>query len=210
VILLFGILLTIVALATTDYVTAQSLNGQATALIVRIDGGTISCPNNDQITIDSGFVIYDITTSGGRTGPNIGPPLQGFSVSSNTFGALDGGTGIVELTNGNFDLRGIIQSDFCNTASPSTYSLSGKCRDDNQMFFQSNTGITGTLSGRAACVGGSGLTQMIGRMLIQPDAMTLALAYGITNSIWMAPLAIGIGAGVYLTKSKLKKKNETP
>ena len=46
---------------------------------------------------------------------------------------------------------------------------------------------------------------MIGGMLLQPDAMTLALAYTIANSVWMAPLAIGIGAGVYLTKSKWKK-----
>ena len=51
----------------------------------------------------------------------------------------------------------------------------------------------------------NGVQQMIGGMLLQPDAMTLVLAYGIANSIWMAPLAIGIGAGVYLTKSKWKK-----
>jgi len=51
----------------------------------------------------------------------------------------------------------------------------------------------------------NGLSQMIGGMLLQPDAMTLALAYGIVNSIWMAPLAIGIGAGIYLTKNKLKR-----
>ncbi len=51
----------------------------------------------------------------------------------------------------------------------------------------------------------NGVQQMIGGMLLQPDAMTLALAYGIANSIWMAPLAIGIGAGVYLTKSKWKR-----
>ena len=51
----------------------------------------------------------------------------------------------------------------------------------------------------------NGVQQMIGGMLLQPDAMTLALAYTIANSVWMAPLAIGIGAGVYLTKSKWKK-----
>ncbi len=45
----------------------------------------------------------------------------------------------------------------------------------------------------------------IGGILVQPDTYTLLLAYGIANSIWMAPLAIGIGVGVYLTKSKWKK-----
>jgi len=51
----------------------------------------------------------------------------------------------------------------------------------------------------------NGVQQMIGGMLLQPDAMTLALAYTIANSIWMAPLAIGAGAGIYLTKNKLKR-----
>jgi len=51
----------------------------------------------------------------------------------------------------------------------------------------------------------NGVQQMIGGMLLQPDAMTLALAYGIANSVWMAPLVIGIGAGIYLTKSKWKR-----
>jgi len=50
-----------------------------------------------------------------------------------------------------------------------------------------------------------GFEQIIGGMLLQPDAMTLALAYGIANSVWMAPLVIGIGAGIYLTKSKWKR-----
>jgi len=51
----------------------------------------------------------------------------------------------------------------------------------------------------------NGIQQMIGGMLLQPDTMTLALAYGIANSIWMVPLAIGAGAGIYLTKNKLKR-----
>ena len=51
----------------------------------------------------------------------------------------------------------------------------------------------------------NGVQQMIGGMLLQPDTMTLALAYTITNSIWIAPLAIGAGAGIYLTKSKWKR-----
>ena len=51
----------------------------------------------------------------------------------------------------------------------------------------------------------NGVQQMIGGMLLQPDTMTLALAYTIANSIWIAPLAIGAGAGIYLTKNKLKR-----
>ncbi len=46
---------------------------------------------------------------------------------------------------------------------------------------------------------------IIGGMLIQPDNFALFLAYGIANAVWMAPLVIGIGAGVYLTKAKWKK-----
>jgi len=46
---------------------------------------------------------------------------------------------------------------------------------------------------------------IVGGFLLQPDNVALFLAYGIANAVWMAPLAIGIGAGVYLTKSKLKK-----
>ncbi len=45
----------------------------------------------------------------------------------------------------------------------------------------------------------------VGGTLIPIDSTSLLLAYGIANSIWMAPLAIGIGAGVYLTKSRWKK-----
>ena len=49
---------------------------------------------------------------------------------------------------------------------------------------------------------------IIGGFLLQPDTTALFLAYGIANAVWMAPLAIGVGAGVYLTKTKLKKKVE--
>ena len=50
-----------------------------------------------------------------------------------------------------------------------------------------------------------GMGGVIGGMLLQPDDTALFLAYGIANAIWMAPIAIGVGAGVYLTKSKWKK-----
>jgi len=45
----------------------------------------------------------------------------------------------------------------------------------------------------------------VGGFLLQPDDTALFLAYGIANSVWMAPLAIGIGAGIYLTKNKWKR-----
>jgi hypothetical protein len=50
------------------------------------------------------------------------------------------------------------------------------------------------------------LNSIIGGMFLEPDSSALFLAYGIANAFWIAPLAIGVGAGVYLTKSKLKKK----
>jgi len=49
-----------------------------------------------------------------------------------------------------------------------------------------------------------GIQQMIGGMLLQPDATAIFLAYGIANAIWLAPLA-GIAAGVYLTRNKWKR-----
>jgi len=48
-----------------------------------------------------------------------------------------------------------------------------------------------------------GLAQIVGGMFIQPDSATLLLAYGIANAIWIAPIGIGIGVGIYLVKRKL-------
>ena len=45
-----------------------------------------------------------------------------------------------------------------------------------------------------------GVQQMIGGMLLQPDATAMFLAYGIANAIWLAPTLAGLGAGIYLTK----------
>ena len=50
---------------------------------------------------------------------------------------------------------------------------------------------------------------IVGGFLLQPDNVALFLAYGIANAVWMAPLAIGIAAGVYLTKSKWKKSENS-
>jgi len=47
-----------------------------------------------------------------------------------------------------------------------------------------------------------GLAQMVGGMFIQPDSTTLLLAYGIANAIWIAPIGIGIGLGIYLVKRR--------
>jgi len=48
-------------------------------------------------------------------------------------------------------------------------------------------------------------SQIIGGLLIQPDATAFFLAYGIANAIWLAPTLAGIGAGIYLTKNKWKR-----
>lgn len=44
----------------------------------------------------------------------------------------------------------------------------------------------------------------VGGMLLLPDTTALFLSYGIANAIWLVPTLAGIGAGIYLTKSKLK------
>ena len=50
-----------------------------------------------------------------------------------------------------------------------------------------------------------GLVQTIGGMLLQPDAATLVIAYGIANAIWLVPSVAGIGIAVYLTRNRLQK-----
>jgi len=40
------------------------------------------------------------------------------------------------------------------------------------------------------------------------DTVALFIGYSVLNAYWIAPLAIGAGAGMYLTKSKWKKKVE--
>jgi len=51
----------------------------------------------------------------------------------------------------------------------------------------------------------NGVMQVVGGMLLQPDAATLVLAYGIANSIWIVPSVAGIGIAVYLTRNRLQK-----
>ena len=46
------------------------------------------------------------------------------------------------------------------------------------------------------------LSMTVGGLAIQPDTVAILLAYGIMNSYWMLPTAIGIGVGVYLVKRK--------
>jgi len=42
----------------------------------------------------------------------------------------------------------------------------------------------------------------IGGLQIPTDSVSLVLAYGIMNSYWMLPTAVGIGVGIYLVKRK--------
>ena len=51
------------------------------------------------------------------------------------------------------------------------------------------------------CVDG-GIMAVVGGLLIQPDSATILLAYGIANAIWIAPIGIGIGVGIYLVKRR--------
>jgi len=45
-------------------------------------------------------------------------------------------------------------------------------------------------------------TVSIGGEWIQTDTTSLLLGYAMLNSYWIAPIAVGVGAGIYLTKNK--------
>jgi len=47
-----------------------------------------------------------------------------------------------------------------------------------------------------------GLAQVVGGVLLNPDATTLIIAYGIANAIWVVPSVAGIGIAVYLVKRR--------
>ena len=50
-----------------------------------------------------------------------------------------------------------------------------------------------------------GFDQIVGGLFMQPDTTALLIAYGIANAIWLVPTVAGLGAGIYLTKSKWKR-----
>ena len=56
------------------------------------------------------------------------------------------------------------------------------------------------------CARPSTINEVIGGLLLESDYTALFLAYGIANAVWLTPTLAGIGIGVYLTKSKWKKK----
>ncbi len=67
--------------------------------------------------------------------------------------------------------------------------------------------------GRIAGISGAGglrvwahclmpLSMTVGGLAIQPDTVAILLAYGIMNSYWMLPTAVGIGLGIYLVKRR--------
>jgi len=56
------------------------------------------------------------------------------------------------------------------------------------------------------CFSPSPLSSVVGGEWQSSDTVALFIGYSVLNAYWLAPLAIGAGAGVYLTKSKLKKK----
>jgi len=54
--------------------------------------------------------------------------------------------------------------------------------------------------------GGGGVippTTPVGGIFEGVDTLSLLLNYAILNAIWMAPIGIGIGVGIYLVKRKL-------
>ena len=61
------------------------------------------------------------------------------------------------------------------------------------------------ISGPYSTICNDGIFNTVGGMFLQPDATALLIGYAIANSIWMAPIAVGLGAGIYLTKTKWKK-----
>ena len=55
----------------------------------------------------------------------------------------------------------------------------------------------------ATCISPSCFPRVsVGGEMIQVDTVSLVLAYGLVNSWWMAPIGIGIGVGVYLTRRR--------
>jgi len=70
----------------------------------------------------------------------------------------------------------------------------------------------GWFGSTAEALGGSGLrvwahclkplSMAVGGFEIQPDTVAILLAYGIMNSYWMLPTAVGIGVGIYLVKRR--------
>jgi len=45
----------------------------------------------------------------------------------------------------------------------------------------------------------------VGGELIPLDTTALIIGYSVLNAYWLAPIAIGIGAGIYLTRNRLQK-----
>ena len=58
------------------------------------------------------------------------------------------------------------------------------------------------------CFNQSPLSNPVGGEWQSSDTVALFIGYSVLNAYWLAPLAIGAGAGMYLTKSKWKKKVE--
>ena len=48
------------------------------------------------------------------------------------------------------------------------------------------------------------MPQIVGGVFITIDTTSLLLAYGLVNSYWIAPTAVGIGVGIYLVKRKIE------
>ena len=49
------------------------------------------------------------------------------------------------------------------------------------------------------------VTMTVGGLLIPTDTTALIIGYSVLNLYWIAPVGIGIGVGVYLTRNRWKK-----
>jgi len=47
------------------------------------------------------------------------------------------------------------------------------------------------------------LATIVGGLLLEPNTASLILAYGLVNAVWIAPIGIGIGLGIYLVRKKI-------
>lgn len=84
------------------------------------------------------------------------------------------------------------------------FAIKTATQEGFRILFVNDNGPTQDVEGTIVC-GKVVQNNVIGGFLLQPDTTALFLAYGIANAVWLAPTLAGIGIGVYLTKSKWKK-----
>jgi len=150
--------------------------GSATALIIPIDLQT-----SDNVKIYTKTTDFGVLTIG----------LHEFDVFCD-----DGDTfisGDIQTRNGDRFVNGV-----------NGYSVTSATAEGYRFLFDIFS--SDTVKGILVCAKVvPGMDSVIGGLLLQPNDTALFLAYGIANAIWIAPTIAGLGAGIYLTKSKWKR-----